>query len=328
VHKKKLLTRLVPGAVVAAVTAGSVWLGNGAAGAAVPAGTLGSVAITPATGTDTSSMDGQTSGPCPAATRAVDQTIVGPVRADGPAPDATATFPDSNPFPVTGTTGSTLAFSTKRAFHLPFSDTLVNDATLRGKTIQAGEYHVVIECTDSFGPGGQVFGTFTGGLIFSDAHNYTVIPNGTGTPTPIPTGTPAPSPPPTSSPTPAPSLPPTSSPTPTPTAPPTSSPTPPPTPGAGALGTKTRLDVIRVRLPFRLGGFVLPFAHVVPHATGTVQFKDETANLGGLVPVNAGFGFGGFVVLPPGPHSLTAEFTPADPQAFQPSTSDVVRFTF
>jgi hypothetical protein len=85
--------------------------------------------------------------------------------------------------------------------------------------------------------------------------------------------------------------------------------------------------VIHIRLPFGLGSFAIPFAKVAPvNAAGTVQFKDGSTNLGGPVPVGAGFIFGGFVVLPAGAHSLTAEFTPADPTAFQSSTSSTVTF--
>jgi hypothetical protein len=46
------------------------------------------------------------------------------------------------------------------------------------------------------------------------------------------------------------------------------------------------------------------------------------------VPVAGGFAFGGFFMLPAGSHSLTAEFTPADPATFTPSTSNTVRFRF
>jgi hypothetical protein len=66
-----------------------------------------------------------------------------------------------------------------------------------------------------------------------------------------------------------------------------------------------------------------------PNATGTVQFtdkiKDKTAVLG-PVPLRAG----GLAVLittklATGEHSLTATFTPTDPKAFTPSTSNTVR---
>ncbi|MGH3788048.1 MAG: Ig-like domain-containing protein [Pseudonocardiaceae bacterium] len=63
-------------------------------------------------------------------------------------------------------------------------------------------------------------------------------------------------------------------------------------------------------------------------AAGTVQFKDGTTNIGDPVSVTAGLAVGGFVSLPLGPHSLTAVFTPTNPAAFQPSTSNAVQFTF
>ncbi|HJT04913.1 MAG TPA: Ig-like domain-containing protein, partial [Pseudonocardiaceae bacterium] len=77
-----------------------------------------------------------------------------------------------------------------------------------------------------------------------------------------------------------------------------------------------------------LGGFVIPFANVRPRASGTVQFKDGTTNLGNPVPIATGIAFGGFFVIPPGSHSLTAEFAPANPEAARPSTSNVLNFTF
>ncbi len=64
------------------------------------------------------------------------------------------------------------------------------------------------------------------------------------------------------------------------------------------------------------------------NVAGTVQFKDGTTNLGGPVRVTGGFAFGPFTIPPPSPHSLTATFTPADPAAFGPSTSNTVAFTF
>jgi hypothetical protein len=61
-------------------------------------------------------------------------------------------------------------------------------------------------------------------------------------------------------------------------------------------------------------------------ATGMVQIKDGTTPLAGPVPVN--FGFALIIKsLPAGPHSLTAEFTPANPADFTPSTSAPVQVT-
>ncbi len=73
---------------------------------------------------------------------------------------------------------------------------------------------------------------------------------------------------------------------------------------------------------------MIPIANVAPHAAGTVQLKDGATDVGSPVPVAGGFAFGGFFVLTQGSHSLTAEFTPADPSAFQPSTSNTVTFRF
>jgi hypothetical protein len=87
--------------------------------------------------------------------------------------------------------------------------------------------------------------------------------------------------------------------------------------------------VIHIPLPFGLGGFVIPIAHVAPfNAAGTVQLKDGTTSIGAPVPVTGGLAFGGFFVFPAGSHSLTAVFTPADPGAFQLSTSNPVTFRF
>ncbi len=320
--------RLMSGAVVGAVTAGSVLLANGMASATIPPGTLGTDTIAPATGTDTTAIAGTPSAACPVGTQAVNQIIVGPVDANGHAPD-TATFPDSNPFAVTGTTSSNAAFSTKRPITLQWSDTLINDANSRSKVIQPGEYHVVLSCTDNLGEVGQQFGTFTGGLIFSDAHNYTVIPNGTGTPTPGPV-TPTPTPGPvTPTPTPGPVTPmPTPTPgpvtpTPTPTPAPTDTPTPPPVSGTAA--TTTTLTVFP-RSAFQ-GIPVVFLANVAPFdATGTVQFADGTTPLGAPVPVSGGFALV-INTLPPGTHSLTAAFSPTDSTAFTSSTSAPVSLT-
>ncbi len=93
--------------------------------------------------------------------------------------------------------------------------------------------------------------------------------------------------------------------------------------------TTTTLSMTQIPLPFRLGGYVLPFARVAPfNVVGTVQFKDGTTNIGAPVPVTGGFAIGRFVSLPAGPHSLTATFIPANLAAFQLSTSNTAAFTF
>jgi hypothetical protein len=59
---------------------------------------------------------------------------------------------------------------------------------------------------------------------------------------------------------------------------------------------------------------------------GTVQFNDGAAALSDPVPVFNGFAL--FVIgkLTSGEHALTAVFTPTDPAAFNPSTSNTVAY--
>jgi hypothetical protein len=319
VRKKKLSALLVSGAMVAAVTSGLVVV-NGAASADVQPGSLGFLTVAPATGTISTSPTpiARTSAPCPdvPGDASADLLLIGPVGSDGVTAPDTATFPSTNPFPMV--VNNSTQFSKHAQFNQVLGNTFQDAATLRGKTIQPGEYHLTTDCTDNIGL--QNFGTFTAGLTFDDAGNYTVITP----PNPSPSTSPSPSPSPSTSPSPSPSpsTSPSSSPSPSPNPSPTATPTP--TPGAGATATTTTLTMIRIRLPLRLGGFVIPIVRVIPHVAGTIQIKNGTANLGGPVPVAAGFAFGGFFVLPRGTHSLTAVFTPTDPAAVQPSTSNTV----
>lgn len=72
---------------------------------------------------------------------------------------------------------------------------------------------------------------------------------------------------------------------------------------------------------------VILVATVKPRmASGTVQFKDGSTNVG--APQTARFGFAALVTeFPVGTHELTAGFTPDNPAAYQPSTSNAVRLT-
>jgi Tol biopolymer transport system component len=93
--------------------------------------------------------------------------------------------------------------------------------------------------------------------------------------------------------------------------------------------TTTTLSATQIPLPFRSGGRAMLIAHVTPlRATGMVQFKDGNANIGSAVPVRGSVAIGGLISLPPGPHSLTATFIPANLAAFQLSTSKTVAVTF
>ena len=85
----------------------------------------------------------------------------------------------------------------------------------------------------------------------------------------------------------------------------------------------------QVPLPLGLGGIAIPTAYLTPtNATGTVQFKDGTTNLGKPVRVTPGTVASGASILRPGQHSLTATFTPTDPTKFTPSTSTTVTVRF
>jgi hypothetical protein len=60
-------------------------------------------------------------------------------------------------------------------------------------------------------------------------------------------------------------------------------------------------------------------------AVGSVQFKDGTNNVGGVVAVSSGSA-SAKTTLPVGTHSLTAVFTPTDPTKFGSSTSNPVSY--
>jgi hypothetical protein len=51
-----------------------------------------------------------------------------------------------------------------------------------------------------------------------------------------------------------------------------------------------------------------------------VQFKDGTTQIGGPVMVFDGFALGFAAGLNEGAHELTAEFTPTNPEAYEPSS--------
>ncbi|MBV8993128.1 MAG: hypothetical protein JO287_05380 [Pseudonocardiales bacterium] len=296
-QKKKILTRLAPAAVVA-VTAATVSWGSGVASAVPLAGSLGSLTIIPAEGTDIERMSATTSGPCTNATKLADLVIEGPVGADGTAPDS-ATFPTSNPYPVTSVDPNQL--STVAPFGQQFNKTIKDAAAERGKTIQVGEYHLTTRCFDEFAI--EVLGTFTGGLIFDTPTHYTVIGSAT-TPTPTPGASPTPVP---------------ATPIPTPGASPTPVPaTPTPTLQPGVTHTTT---VLRAFPSPAFQGFpVILFAQVSPRdASGSVQFKDGPTHIGGPVMVFNGFALGFASGLNEGAHELTVEFAPTNPQAYEPS---------
>jgi hypothetical protein len=96
----------------------------------------------------------------------------------------------------------------------------------------------------------------------------------------------------------------------------------------------TTLSVpFRFQLPFGLGGFLIPFAHVdvqdsPAHPTGTVQFFLDGKSIGGPVRVDGrGDAQGGLALVSSGSRNLTAKFIPI-PASLLPSTSNTVTVKF
>jgi hypothetical protein len=151
------LTGLASGTLVVAVVVGATLLTGRAATAAPPTGTLGSLTITPAIGSDTIAPTARTSGPCPTTANAANMLITGPVGVADP------TFPPNNPYPIV--TFTEISFSTTDPFDLSFELSLQDAATDRGKPLQAGEYDLTAQCIKRLG--GGVEGAFTGAMFFT-----------------------------------------------------------------------------------------------------------------------------------------------------------------
>jgi hypothetical protein len=172
VRKIRFLMRLASGALVVAVAVGGSLLTGGAAAAAPPAGTLGSLTITPVTGSDTTAPTARTSGPCPATAQGANVLITGPVGVADP------TFPADNPYPIV--TFTDVSFSTTDPFDLSFELSLKDAAADRGKPLQAGEYDLTAQCVKRLG---GVEGTFTGAMFFTSPTAWqTTDPTGGGDP--------------------------------------------------------------------------------------------------------------------------------------------------
>ncbi|HEX5143480.1 MAG TPA: Ig-like domain-containing protein [Mycobacterium sp.] len=176
--KNRLLTWLISVTLVAALTGGVLLVGS-VANAKPPTGSVGTLTITPATGSDTTGMSAHTSAACPPTATAVNMQIIGPVEA---AP-ADQTFPPDNPYLIVTTTHAVGAFSTTDPFDLTLRKILRDAAAERNKTLKAGEYDLTARCVDSLS-GQTLFGTFTGAVYFSSPTAYTTTdPNGGGGPT-------------------------------------------------------------------------------------------------------------------------------------------------
>jgi Bacterial Ig-like domain (group 3) len=96
--------------------------------------------------------------------------------------------------------------------------------------------------------------------------------------------------------------------------------------------TATQTSTMLVTSPASVaapGSQVTLTATITPStAVGNVQFKDGATDIGPAVTVsNNGTASGSTALLAPGPHQLTAVFTPTDPATFGPSTSPAVPLT-
>lgn len=104
--------------------------------------------------------------------------------------------------------------------------------------------------------------------------------------------------------------------------------TPQMTEALAPIATSTVLAVSPVS-PVAQGTQVTLTATITPStAVGTVQFTEGTTNIGAPVTVsNNGTASGSTSTLAPGPHQLTAVFTPANPAMFSSSTSPAIPLT-
>ncbi|HEY2764097.1 MAG TPA: Ig-like domain repeat protein [Pseudonocardiaceae bacterium] len=356
------MTRLVSGALVSAM-AGAVLLVGGVANAAPPAGTLGSLTITPATGTDISAVSARTSAACPSNSDSANMLIVGPIGAANP------TFPASNPYPIVTTNSAT--FSTVAPFDLPFRKILRDAATERGTTLQTGEYDITAQCGAGFPF--AVTGTFTGAMYFTSPTAYqTTDPNAgpTATTTTLTTNPVSPVTQGTSvalnaavSPSAAGSVQfkdgagsigaavpvagGTASTTTstltagthsltavfTPTDPAAFGPSTSPAvsfvvnTSSGATATTTTLSVTPSGSVSQGTSVTLNGSVSPAAAAGSIQFTDGGTNLGAPVPVAGGTASTTTSTLAVGSHSLAASFIPANPAAFGASSSQPVPLT-
>jgi hypothetical protein len=156
----KNLRRLRAAAFIAATAAGTLVLAAGTAVAAPPAGTLGSLALSPATGTNIQVPTAQTSTGCPSGTTNYYAYLQGPG-----APWTTA----SNGRGAQVVAPTDVNLSTGAGFPVQFTPSFTDAATSIGTTITAGEYDVTLTCSDDLG---SVLGTFTTAVYFTDATHY------------------------------------------------------------------------------------------------------------------------------------------------------------
>ncbi|MGA8519688.1 MAG: hypothetical protein WB735_16445 [Pseudonocardiaceae bacterium] len=275
------MTRLVSGAAVVAVTAGSALLvSSGVASANPPAGTLGFSTVAPDPGTNLSPMSSTTSAGCPTTSTKADLQVVGPIGVD----PAQQVFPASNPY--TAVTITDTQFSSFGPFTQQWRATFQDAVAERGKTtVPTGEYDFTTTCLDRLGF--NTFGTFVGGLNFDTPTHYTGLPGATSSSSPTPSPSPTPTPTPGASPTPSPSPGASPSPTPTDSPAPTDSPTPSPTPDSTTTTpTTTMNDFGGTTTPPDTGGGTQPVAST--GALASTGAPTAAMFLGGVILLAAG----------------------------------------
>src|SRR5215470_1361149 len=326
----------------------------GAAQAAPPPGTLGTLTLTPATGSDLTAPQVRTSAGCNAGSDAYNVLVTGP-----------GAFAPG--FLITTT--SSAGYSQTSPFTIFFGLNMHDAAVDLGTTIVAGEYDVTARCVDSFL--GTITGTFTTAMYFTSPTAYqTTDPNqpittttalAVSPPSPVTAGVPVTL---TATVTPA-----TAAGTVQFRAGTTNVGSPVTVSGGTAVLTTSALPVgvlsltaaftgaspnignstsppvsytvqapvatpTTTALSVNPSGSVAQFtlvtlsATVSPAAaTGTVQFLDGTSPLGAPVTVTAGSAAFATSSLTVGAHTLAASFVPANPAAYVPSQSPGVPLT-
>lgn len=152
----QLKSRIAGVAVVTAAAAATVLgVSAGAAQAAPPAGSLGSLTNSPAVGTDLTASKVTTSAGCAAGSDSYRGVLTGP-----------GAFAAGTQVVSPGTAN----FSTDGPFDVQVENTFKDIATDLGTTIVAGEYDLTIQCIDGFSQ--DVKGTFTGAFYFTSATAY------------------------------------------------------------------------------------------------------------------------------------------------------------
>jgi LPXTG-site transpeptidase (sortase) family protein len=150
---------------------------------ATPPGSLGTLTVSPATGTDIVTGQARTSAGCPARTTNYYAYVKGPGTAYATASDGRG----ASLVPPTD-----VNISRTGPFPVQFTPSFADAAASVGTHIVAGTYDVTLTCADDLG---HILGTFTTTIYFTDATHYHTAtaapgagpsPSVSGVPTPMP----------------------------------------------------------------------------------------------------------------------------------------------